>query len=255
MTHACRNGMRRGLATLTLMGVAGASVPAAWAAPGVSLDARQGGGSDGRVVRSATAVGVLPGPFGNLTVALSRVDDSLTGPATVVGFGEGIGLGSLVSFKAGVARAQWERAPDAWIVSAGPEAHFLGNALAARVEHTSYGDGRTAHGVAFDLEHGIGPRWAARLDASYAHGSDGTLARAFLGGARFRAFGPLQVVGEAGVARDPNGVLAAGRGGEPGSPGLLGGLPPAPAPGNPAASLSSSALHPTLLLGVRCALP
>jgi len=95
------------------------------------------------------------------------------------------------------------------------------------------------------------------VDASYAHGSDGTIARAFLGGASFKVVGPLAVLGEAGVAHDPYGVLGEGRGAESGPPGLVGGLlnGNGSGPGSTPAPPSSNALHATALVGLRCVVP
>jgi hypothetical protein len=234
-------------------------IVAAWAhaGPAAAFDARQGSTSGGRVVRTETVVGVLAGPAGDASVAVSRIDDSVDGHALVVGVGAGAGLGSVLSVHAAAARALWADAPDAWSVSVGPEASMAGNRFGARFLHTRFDGGRSVHGVAGDFEHDLNARWAVRADASYAHGTDGSIARSFLGGASFKVVGPLVVLGEAGMAHDPYGVLGEGRGADAGPPGLVGGLlnGNGTGSGNTPAPPPSTALHPTAIVGLRCVVP
>jgi hypothetical protein len=249
----------RMLVFVTLLGAMPAALGAseALAQPAAAFDARQSSIAKGRVVRSATAAVVLAGPLGDGSLAVSRVDDSVDGRALVVGAGAGVGIGSLASVHAGVSRAWWDHSEDAWSVSAGPDVHFAGNAIGARLSRTRFDGGSSVHGVAGDFEHTLNARWTARADASYARRTDGAIARAFLAGARFRVVGPLAVLGEVGATHDPYGVLGDGRGADSGPSGLVGGLLNGNpnAPGNAPAAGSSSALHATAIVGLRCVVP
>lgn len=190
-----------------------------------AIDAQRYSIDGGRSVKSATAIGVLASPGYDASLALSRIDDSFDGVGYAAGIGGSVGLVPALSLRGGVTRVLRSTAPDAWSLRLGPEVHFGRTTLGANVFRSRRDDGVVTRGVSGDLEQALGARFATHVGGSLARTAGGADAQAGEVGARWQAVGPLHLLADVGLARDPSGVLSGGSGGGAGG-GPIGGLGP-----------------------------
>jgi hypothetical protein len=215
------------------------------------LDAQRYGVQNGRNLTTATAALVYAGRGGDASLAVSRLDDSFDGAGYAVGVGAAVAFAPVVSLRGGFTRVARNDALDAWSVRVGPEFHAGPTTLALAGFHSRREDGLVTRGAALDLERMVSPKVWLRTQGSFARTAGEPDAGAGAIGARWNAIGPLHLLGEVGLARDPAGALSGGPGG-PGSGGVLGGVLPGSSPGTDA---DSNRAHPTARLGVRLILP
>ncbi|MEP7027470.1 MAG: hypothetical protein ABI960_02635 [Candidatus Eisenbacteria bacterium] len=237
--------------------VAAGAAPASAGAGAFALDAQRYSVDGGRTVKSATAVGVMAGPGFDASLALSRIDDSFDGAGYAAGLGGSVGLASALSLRGGVTRVLRSTAPDAWSLRLGPEIHLGRSTLGANLFRTRRDDAVVTQGFAADLEQAMSARFTTHVGGSFAHTQGEADARAGEFGARWKAVGPLHLLGAVGLASDPDGVLTGSPGGGTGG-GPIGGLGPGLGlgrdPSGPGAG-GSAAARVTARLGVRILLP
>jgi hypothetical protein len=221
--------MKAFLKTLLVALALGTAVPAYAMERAFALDAQRFTVDGGRSVQSATAALVLAGRGGDGSLAVTRVDDSFDGAGWAVTLGGAASLTPVVSLRGALTRVDRSAALDAFGARLGPEVRAGGATLGLAATWSRRADGVVTRGAALDLEHAVAPRLAARVSGSFARTSGEPDASAAAVGARWNAAGPLHLLGEVGLARDPAGALNGG--------GVLGGLSPEPS-GDDAARLT-----------------
>jgi len=244
------NEWKRIAATVLMALVLGAH-PARAAGRALVLDAQHYEVQNARNLTTATAALVYAGRGGDASLALSRLNDSFDGVGYAVGVGGAVALAPVVSLRGGFTRIARNDALDAWSVRVGPEFHAGPTTLALAGFHSRREDGLVTRGAALDLERMVSPKVWLRTQGSFARTAGQPDAALGAIGARWNAIGPLHLLGEVGLARDPAGALSGGPGG-PGSGGVLGGVLPGSEPG---AGTGTNEFHPTGRLGVRLILP
>jgi hypothetical protein len=224
-------------------------LPAQAAEHAFALDAQRYGVAEGRNVRTATAVGVLAGRGGDASLALAWLDDSFDGTGIAVSLGGAAALSPAFSLRAGVTRIERNAALDAWSARVGPEFHAGPTTLDLAGFQSRRSDGVITRGGAIDVERTVSPRVVARISGSFARTQAQPDASAAAIGTRWNAVGPLHLMGEIGIARDPAGSLSGG-GGNPG--GVLGSLVPGQGAGE---TTGDDRAHLTGRMGIRLVLP
>ncbi len=241
----------------TMTSLAVHTLPARAGAGAFAIDAQRYSIDGGRLVKSATAIGVLASPGYDASLALSRIDDSFDGAGYAAGVGGSVGLAPALSLRGGVTRVLRSTAPDAWSMRLGPEVHLGQTTLGANVFRSRRDDGVVTRGVTGDLEQALGTRFATHVGGSFARTAGEADAQAGEVGARWQAVGPLHLLADVGLARDPSGVLSGGSGGGAGG-GPIGGLGPGlglgPDP-NRAGTGNPDSARLTARFGVRIILP
>jgi hypothetical protein len=203
--------------TLVLVLLLASAVPAHAAQRAFALDAQRYTVDAARTVSSLTGALVLAGPGGDGSLALARLGDSFDGAGWAVTLGGAAAFSPAASLRAAVTRVNRTSALDAWSARIGPEFHGGCATLGLAFFASRRADAVVTRGASLDLEQALSPRVAARMSGSFARTKGEVDASALAVGGRWNALGPLHLLGEIGLARDPAGTLAGG------PSGLLGG--------------------------------